>query len=78
MRWIGAVLVAVVLASCGDSIEERAVDEYRACAASYGLDGGVVGITRGPGDGFAITAPDLPEPAAGECLRRVNAVLGGD
>jgi hypothetical protein len=38
----------------------------------------MIGMARGPDEGFAITAPDLPEPAAGECWRRMNLILQGE
>ena len=76
--WVLTLALSVFGAACGDSIEDRAASVYQECAAEYGLEGGVVGIVRGPDGRFAITAPDLPEPAATECRRRVNAVLRDD
>ena len=70
-----AVSIALLLASCDESIEDRAATAYGKCAAEYGLEGGLVVIVRGPDGGFAITAPDLPEPVASECLRRLNEIL---
>jgi hypothetical protein len=59
-------------------LREEGLSAYGLCAAEHGLEGGVMGIVRGPDGGFAITAPDSPEPAASECLRRLNAILQGE
>ncbi|MDH3539774.1 MAG: hypothetical protein OEP52_07260 [Acidimicrobiia bacterium] len=75
--WVLALVLALFLVAC-DSIEDRAVDEYRDCTRQHGLEAGMIGIARSPDGSWAITTPDLPEPAATECLRRATSVLDGD
>jgi hypothetical protein len=76
VEWFGVLGLSLwlLLAAC-ESVEDRAVNEYQECVAEHGLEGGGIGIVRGEEGGFAITAPDLPEPAASECLRRATSVL---
>ena len=70
-----SLMIVVTLTACTEPIEERAATAFADCAAEFGLDGGMIGIVRGPNGSFAITAPDLPEPAASECRRRMNLIL---
>jgi len=69
---------SLLLGPCGDSIEDRAATAYQECAAEYGLEASMIGIVRGSEGGYAITASNLPEPAASECLRSVDAILRDD
>lgn len=77
-RVVVALATVLAVTGCGESVEDRVVAEYQRCAAEYGFEAGVIGLNRGPDGELAITTPDLPEPGATECLRRVTAIIGGE
>jgi len=70
-----AVSFGLLVTACGDSVEDRATTAYQDCAAEFGFEANMIGIVRGPDGAYAVSASNLPEPAASECLRRVNEIL---